>query len=1216
MTKDIIDHTANTTKSTASEVDRFDDKTVSSTSFTLPFTQADRRLDDNSKSSQSLHQADNASKSNKDVCDKQKTDTSQAGSQPSVSQLISSSTDLSGIDNSAFDGAEIIDARESRLSDTISPFEVKRETLIIESKDDQHSAQQDPGIRPWVKVVKPTTLIEATTLSSHAMVHLPTEAKENVITWETSILEQKESKGDPSQSTFRNGKHQSPEALKKSIPVQYSSEISDEDLIEHTDESPVKEEEVSKDSKGADLIKSKDKSDLSLKEDMASSHPNESILREKEATSTLVSERYSGSSDLSKSPSNSRPTSSDLDTSIAISRKAGAVLSPSEYETCMTSPTGSTSYQTAPSQDTSFATAQMSLEKTSQKSSISVDSMSSGNLAEMSSEGSETLVPSDFKPRSISSVPKSDNDNDHHAKTVLSHVEEHKIVTKEFKHDDGANNVDDYGKPLSLAQRYVREPFFEGVSQPIKIVTKETFKEEKVHEGLAPGYDYPSHSTRSANQDESSLIHMQYPYTFDQEMGDHKSQSENSLSWLSSSLGTVVQADSRSDSLVSSSESSKKNENSEKSSLNLNLQTKNDHSGPSAVDSRQKQRDESEDSEVGVKRANGQLMATSSQANLSDYPSVLQHLTDSNLISQSSIGGGPISEKIRNQLTYDLKREMSILTGESLTPRSDEIQESEKKSESSIPPAFTNLFNIMDQPSLSSGHQSDLNEDQCEKSPSLENGETNLLTTSGDDIFSDLTAIPEEPCNQEELNEKAKMKSEGGPLIDFAKPKLGHSDDGSSTGSSIQEFEKLEAEIRSGLKKGHHGSQDSLESQGSRKSHSGNVSVSSLTEFERLEHECTEAEAIEKAAQAEAARLSEIEEGHESQASESQETISEQGPQEDSDSEDYEKRLSEIDEMIERSESELAKLQTKPKASYLIGISESDDSDESYCKEKPFAKASAPLLGEHGVRTPECSESHGFSSVSSSMTESTLSKITDSDEIKSLEDCQICDIRKEKMPGISSIHEQVQDEMSASITSAGNLNLVEGSRVTGPGLSSSLTESMKSKLINEDDPSVWLKSDVMLSSLESSDSTNKHLQDSSSSKSFSHKPKYSEDETCQQCYSRPIKSDKDGQEENLSHDSQREIFIPVSKESKDEFETKVITGQASEKSEPREASREAEPLIKIKQTIRIEELTKKVTTLPKPSLVSEVAADSSRSSQEMEECKAKGQQSQSSGIIK
>ncbi|XP_054258428.1 uncharacterized protein LOC128983229 isoform X2 [Macrosteles quadrilineatus] len=165
--------------------------------------------------------------------------------------------------------------------------------------------------------------------------------------------------------------------------------------------------------------------------------------------------------------------------------------------------------------------------------------------------------------------------------------------------------------------------------------------------------------------------------------------------------------------------------------------------------------------------------------------------------------------------------------------------------------------------------------------------------------------------------------------------KSGEHDDVSM--SSLQEFERLENLIAMEINRNKSsGSQDSLNSSGNSKRHTGSgksggddVSLASLKEFEGLEHACIEAAKIElKAKEEEAALLSEIEEGHESQASESEscETISAGGIRGgDSDEEDYEKRMFEIDEIIRQAQNNVER---------FIDVKEKDSLVESSVIEK------------------------------------------------------------------------------------------------------------------------------------------------------------------------------------------------------------------------------------------------------------------------------------------
>ena len=159
--------------------------------------------------------------------------------------------------------------------------------------------------------------------------------------------------------------------------------------------------------------------------------------------------------------------------------------------------------------------------------------------------------------------------------------------------------------------------------------------------------------------------------------------------------------------------------------------------------------------------------------------------------------------------------------------------------------------------------------------------------------------------------------------------------------SSLQEFEQLEHQIAlEAARKRSHGSQDSLNGNNKRYSHSGqgdDVSLSSLKEFEGLETACIEAAKIETRAKEEEALLSEIEEGHESQVSESEscETMSVGdgrgvlggGGGESIDSDDYEKRMFEIDEIIRQAQSNVERF-VDPKDDVTESMGRGDSLEE------------------------------------------------------------------------------------------------------------------------------------------------------------------------------------------------------------------------------------------------------------------------------------------------
>uniref|UniRef100_A0A8D8XNT9 Uncharacterized protein n=1 Tax=Cacopsylla melanoneura TaxID=428564 RepID=A0A8D8XNT9_9HEMI len=130
--------------------------------------------------------------------------------------------------------------------------------------------------------------------------------------------------------------------------------------------------------------------------------------------------------------------------------------------------------------------------------------------------------------------------------------------------------------------------------------------------------------------------------------------------------------------------------------------------------------------------------------------------------------------------------------------------------------------------------------------------------------------------------------------------------------SSLQEFERLEQLMAlESMKAKSSGSQDSMNSS-SRSTNSakkssnsgGDITSTSLKEFEGLERACIEAEKIEHKARAEELML--IEEGHESLTSESSSCVTITGPvkvEVDSDSENYEQRMFAIDEIIREAQS-------------------------------------------------------------------------------------------------------------------------------------------------------------------------------------------------------------------------------------------------------------------------------------------------------------------------
>lgn len=126
-----------------------------------------------------------------------------------------------------------------------------------------------------------------------------------------------------------------------------------------------------------------------------------------------------------------------------------------------------------------------------------------------------------------------------------------------------------------------------------------------------------------------------------------------------------------------------------------------------------------------------------------------------------------------------------------------------------------------------------------------------------------------------------------------------------SAASSLQEFERLEADIAAGRLS--HSSVDSSEKIFLTKSGDhDDVSMSSLTEFEKLERECLDNENIDKTTGD--IMLSEIEEGLESQCSDILEVLPE-SLHEGSDTSEYEKRRLDFEEIIKVAQNNVEKFQ-------------------------------------------------------------------------------------------------------------------------------------------------------------------------------------------------------------------------------------------------------------------------------------------------------------------
>ncbi|GIZ03295.1 hypothetical protein CEXT_163101 [Caerostris extrusa] len=155
-----------------------------------------------------------------------------------------------------------------------------------------------------------------------------------------------------------------------------------------------------------------------------------------------------------------------------------------------------------------------------------------------------------------------------------------------------------------------------------------------------------------------------------------------------------------------------------------------------------------------------------------------------------------------------------------------------------------------------------------------------------------------------------------------------------SAASSLQEFERLEAEITAGRIS--RSSVDSSEKVVLTKSgEHDDVSMSSLTEFEKLEKECTEIVPENKLGAEDIMMLSEIEEGLESQCSDAIEIL--QDVHEGSESSEYERRRVNIEEVIKVAQCNVEKFQeetasegaTSDECTVLLRVlSETQDSSE------------------------------------------------------------------------------------------------------------------------------------------------------------------------------------------------------------------------------------------------------------------------------------------------
>ena len=208
------------------------------------------------------------------------------------------------------------------------------------------------------------------------------------------------------------------------------------------------------------------------------------------------------------------------------------------------------------------------------------------------------------------------------------------------------------------------------------------------------------------------------------------------------------------------------------------------------------------------------------------------------------------------------------------------------------------------------------------------------------------------------------------------------------------------------------------------------MSVSSLTEFERLESEFKQSEAIERQIAEEAARLSEIEEGHESQASDSCETIS--GiPAEaaDGDSDDYDKRMSEIDEIMERSERSIGVRPEPPKT-----LKEINEHRETRGTQRSGHKRESERDDSDGSTDSSLAEddkldtAYGLPKRPKKRSARSENRSRPADDAPELDEF----LMNEQMPGVSSYHEDCGvDLMTASTVS---IEATSDASLPAPGL--------------------------------------------------------------------------------------------------------------------------------------------------------------------------------------
>jgi hypothetical protein len=775
--------------------------------------------------------------------------------------------------------------------------------------------------------------------------------------------------------------------------------------------------------------------------------------KEKESGSSSESHYHSFDvSDSSKTPVTSRPTSSEFDLTIipeqqCLSGRSGSGsggygLSASEYETCVTSQEGS--YATAAtSQDTTYCTALTSLDShtSSRESTISIESESSGHLGEISSEGSETIIPGDDREMRAS---LSDDDYDQNGSVTP--------VNDEIKEPF------DWDIPESVIRSGNELPFMSGsnwevieqrdsdamASSSFEIISSDEIESIPLQSG--------SNSHRASLLQSNNSI----------EEAEQPSLSENSMTWHSSSVATAIHitgqpnsgngsidslgqisgcADSTqsvfrsfSDS-ISSLDNLNSNEGQQTVQISdgqLSLQISEPltyTNGPVQVDYNPEY--DVSDNERGSTQSSNAVVQQYSQSQDERTSSSDTQLSDTPLVSQSSFCSSVLSEHTRHQLSYDFSPEVPhVAIADSLTLGSDDLQ----RPESPIPPEVEEFVFL--ESNKESNEESLTSKSSSNESSNLLFDKNLMAEGSHGSEHTDLYTHQEV---DEDIDESATLS---GTHLAQSKPIpiLPSRSGESSAASSLKEFERLEAEMTAKGKGSPHGSSDSLGSSSGkpmpgRGSDRDDHSVSSsINEFEKLEKDCNEAESIERAAREEAARLSEIEEGHESQASDaSQETLSDPGNSDDDTDSDYEKRMSEIDDMMKLAQNNVEKMHgisrgadnsvTSDTLSTDMSLTDNLKDDKLKRQSQCSSANAAQLLLMRKVMSTESMDSHPRSSISTTNTESLFDRIEDLDEVK----VEYKDENKSiDSDSLHEDHENIQElEFQTDITSTKSSSVTE-----------------------------------------------------------------------------------------------------------------------------------------------------------------------------------------------